>query len=488
MIVEFDIYTGNKGKITCPQHIMDAIRARLSIVNKNAEFLKRHTGRSAPRIYAITPSGRFEIGMFKQIKSVIDGLGAPVKYKYSDEFRKACVPQFPCHGGELANLGLSPYDYQEDSVRKMLRYGRGTILIGTGGGKTFIMSLFAKTVKDFEHSTRFLVIVPTLQLVEQTYSDFLDYGFPSEMVSKWSGKCKFQNTDVIIASASILQSKLSDLTFLKEIDVLMVDEVHILKKSNGINKIIDKIPTHNRFGFTGTMPEETEDIWNVLGKIGPVLYEKNSDSLRGGQFITDCRIDIIKVHYNHTSLTDLHRRMEEDERKYIAELEFTMEHAYRNELICKTATVARDNTLIMVDRIAHGELIRDILENSNSRKKIYFIQGDVKIDERERVREIMETEDNVICVAISKIFSTGINIKNIHNIIFATPGKAKVKLIQSIGRGLRLHENKSILRVFDFADNLHYSNRHLQKREKLYLSEKLNYEIRNIKEQSYRIG
>ncbi len=94
----------------------------------------------------------------------------------------------------------------------------------------------------------------------------------------------------------------------------------------------------------------------------------------------------------------------------------------------------------------------------------------------------MEVDDNIICIAISKIFSTGINIKNIHNIVFATPGKAKVKLIQSIGRGLRLHENKSLLKVFDFADNLHYSNKHLRKREKLYSTEKLNYEIKNIRE------
>jgi type I site-specific restriction endonuclease len=93
----------------------------------------------------------------------------------------------------------------------------------------------------------------------------------------------------------------------------------------------------------------------------------------------------------------------------------------------------------------------------------------------------MEANDNVICIAISKIFSTGINIKNIHNIIFATPGKAKVKLIQSIGRGLRLHENKDILKVIDISDNLHYANKHMRKREDLYNSEKLNYEIRRIK-------
>ena len=262
--VKFDIY-GNKGTIVTD--LLPTIREQLSVANKNAKFVKEKTGFNVPRLYCITPTGRFEIGLFKYIKNAITKLGTPVKYVYSDEFRSRCVPQFPNFDVDLPDLGLPPYDYQEKSVRRMLKFGRGCILIGTGGGKTFIMALFAKTVSEYAPNTKFLIIVPTLQLVEQTYDDFIDYGYDPSDISRWSGEHSYCDSNIIIANTSIMQSKKSDLTFLSKIDVLLVDEVHVLKKSNDINNIINAIPTHNRFGFTGTMPEETVDQWNVIGKI-----------------------------------------------------------------------------------------------------------------------------------------------------------------------------------------------------------------------------
>lgn len=478
--VKFDVYSTNKG--TIESSILPLIREKLSVVNKDARFVKKLTGRDVPRLYCITLGGKFDIGIFATIKNIIKDLPVEVKFEYTPAFRARCAPQLAGFDQPLPSLGLPPYDYQESSVRKMLKFGRGNLVIGTGGGKTFIMALLAKAVRKNTKLRKVLIIVPTLQLVEQTYTDFIDYGYDKSTISRWSGGHDFQDTDIIVANTSIMQSKLADLKFLSTIDVLMVDEVHILKKSNGINKIIDKIPTANRFGFTGTMPEEVIDQWNVMGKIGPILYTKASDSLREGKFISECKIDIIKVNYNNASLVELHKLLDSRVEKYLAETDFIIDHAYRNHLICKTSIVARGNSLIMVDRIVHGETIRDMLGSMCDHKKIYFIQGDVGVKDREKVRDIMENEEDVICVAISKIFSTGINIKNIHNIIFATPGKAKVKLIQSIGRGLRLHAMKKILRVFDFADDLHYSNRHLLARVKLYASEKLKYDIRNIQE------
>ena len=480
IIVEFTIAQGNKAIITTS--LLSIIREKLSVVNKNARFVNKRIARHVERIYAITPAGRFDIGLFHDIKKLIDGFNSPVKYVYSDAFKEACLPQYSFYKNPLPNLKFPPYDYQETSVKKMLQFGRGLILIGTGGGKTFIMSLFAKAVQTNAPNTKFLIVVPTIQLVEQTYADFIDYGFDSETVSRWSGTYPYQNTNIIVVSTSILQSKLTDLTPLGSIDVLMVDEVHILKRNNGINKVLDKVQTPHRYGFTGTMPEETIDQWNVRGKTGGLLFEKNSDSLRDGEFISEAKINIIKINYNLDSLKDLHERLEATPTKYISELEFMIESTFRNNTIIQTGLVSRKNTLIMVDRIVHGEELERLMNTATTIKKIYFIQGDVAVDDREKVRDIMENEDNVICIAISKIFSTGINIKNIHNIIFATPGKAKVKLIQSIGRGLRLHEEKDILNVYDFADNLHYSNRHLSKREILYSKEKLNYEIRSINE------
>lgn len=115
-------------------------------------------------------------------------------------------------------------------------------------------------------------------------------------------------------------------------------------------------------------------------------------------------------------------------------------------------------------------------------KQIYFIRGEVEITERERIRSLIENRTDVVVVAISKIFSTGINIKNLHYIIFACGGKAKIKIVQSIGRGLRLHKDKDKLIIFDIADDLKYSDIHMHKRITLYEKEKINYSIKKIEE------
>ena len=136
----------------------------------------------------------------------------------------------------------------------------------------------------------------------------------------------------------------------------------------------------------------------------------------------------------------------------------------------------------MVDYIKHGEDLYALFKKTCKHKKVYFIRGDVDVVEREKVRRLMEKRDDIIIIAISKIFSTGIDIKNLHYIIFASGGKAKIKILQSIGRGLRLHKNKEQLIIFDIADNLHYGIKHVEKREQFYKSESIEYGTRTLKE------
>ena len=135
-----------------------------------------------------------------------------------------------------------------------------------------------------------------------------------------------------------------------------------------------------------------------------------------------------------------------------------------------------NNTLILIDYIEHGEILLEYVSSYCEGKKVFFICGDVEVDERRKIQQLMETETNVIVIAISKIFSTGINIKNLHYIIFANGGKAKIRIIQSIGRGLRLHKDKKQLIIFDIADNLIYGQRHVEQRKELYKTENIKYE------------
>jgi len=286
-------------------------------------------------------------------------------------------------------------------------------------------------------------------------------------------------SNVIIANLGILQSKNTDLTWLKNVDALIVDEVHKIRRGNEVNKVIKNIKTPVRFGFTGTMPENLLDQWNIIGKIGPVIYEKNSYELRLESFISGVNVQIFKIKYNEDPFKDL---VISAVNRYREEQKFLIRNEFRNKLLSKICCRLNNNALILVDFIEHGQRLYDQLKILCPNKKIYFIRGDVEIEQREHVRKLMEEHTDVVVVAISKIFSTGINIKNLHYILFACGGKAKIKIVQSIGRGLRLHKDKDKLIIMDIADDLRYSLAHMQKRISLYEKEKISYTIKEIEE------
>jgi superfamily II DNA or RNA helicase len=153
-------------------------------------------------------------------------------------------------------------------------------------------------------------------------------------------------------------------------------------------------------------------------------------------------------------------------------------------VICKLCSNIDNNSLLLVDRIEHGVMLEQELKRSLKNKIVYFIRGEVEVDQREKIRKMMEVRHDIVCVAISKIFSTGINIKNLHYIMFCSGGKAKVKIVQSIGRGLRKHDTKDKLIIIDLADQLHYGKQHMNKRIKLYDSENFKYDYQQIQEKN----
>jgi superfamily II DNA or RNA helicase len=164
----------------------------------------------------------------------------------------------------------------------------------------------------------------------------------------------------------------------------------------------------------------------------------------------------------------------ETQDRYREELNFIYESFDRNTFLSKLVGKLPNNTLILVNHIKHGEALMNYLSTLEG-KQVYFIRGEVDVEERDKIKGIMEKDHNVICVAISAIFSTGVNIKNLHNIVFAAGGKSFVRTVQSIGRGLRKHHSKNKLVIIDICDNLPYGIRHNEKRKEIYESEKIRY-------------
>ena len=236
-----------------------------------------------------------------------------------------------------------------------------------------------------------------------------------------------------------------------------------------MSKMVQQIHTTHKFGFTGTLPESPMNKWNVIGKIGPVLMEKNSHELRSESYLTNAKVKMLRVSYQQSVVSsDVQRATQ----AYEDETNFIKTNTYRHKLITTVCSNFDNNVLVLVNHIDHGLALMEHLQTL-SHKQVFFIRGEVEVEDRDRVKHIMETCNNVVCVAISSIFSTGVNITNIHMIMFAAGGKSFVRVVQSIGRGLRLHESKNELLIVDVADELTYGKKHADRRRQIYKQQQI---------------
>jgi len=460
----------------------EEIREHFSVHNDAAKFA-RYKNRFIPsRRYVITPQGRFEPGLYHTIKQYIRDNTEGCKIHITDSLREIVNPGYDrVYHESRAKLSLDLRDYQQSIVSACLKYGRGVTILATAGGKTLTIASLIQSVYQSCKQLKCLILVPDLGLVNQTSSDFHEYS-TTFLHSKWTGSDKLNlGSNVIIANMGILQSSKSETDWIKDIDMLIIDEVHKLRKDNKINKLIKTIRTPHKFGFTGTMPEQQLDQWNIIGKIGKILYERNSYQLREQQYVAKARVQVIKILYNEKPPVFPADRFDPSAR-FRREQQFIAKNTFRNSVISKLSGSFDNNCLIMIDYIEHGEELYGILRSQCPQKQVFFIRGDVAVEERDKVKKLMEKTSDVVCIAISKIFSTGINIKNLHYIVFAGGGKAKVKIIQSIGRGLRLHKDKKGVIIIDIADMLHYGSQHYTKRLSLYKGEKIDYGIKKIEQ------
>lgn len=473
-MINIDFIDG-KGVIS-GDHFME-IREFFSIDNPAAKFARGFF--VAKRLYAIGTNGKFNIGLLEEIQKFIIRKKYDTKFNISKEAKAELYPKL--EKPLIQRLSKDLRYYQEDSLNKCLQIGRGVLLLGTGAGKTLTCAglidnfyLYAKDTKSF----KCLIIVPGTGLASQTYREILEYNV-SYSVTLWTGKDKPDfSANVIIANTEILQSRFAENKWLQDIDLLVVDECHKLTAKSELTKMVSKIKTPNKFGLTGTLPENNIDKWNVIGKMGPVIMEKSSSELREEKFLTNAKIKVFNLEYK-TKPEKVANINPTD--RYFAELEFIANNTFRNDVIKSISTNFKNNLLILVNNISHGENLFNLLSKIEG-KQVFYIKGEVEVEDREEVKKVMEGNDNVVCIAISAIFSTGINIKNIHGIMFAAGGKSFIRTVQTIGRGLRLNENKENLLIIDLSDRLEYGIQHGKKRKEIYVKENIEFTDHTVKE------
>ena len=369
-----------------------------------------------------------------------------------------------------------PRDYQIEGVYDALRHNRKLLISPTASGKSLmIYSLVRYYV---EKQQNILIVVPTTSLVEQMYKDFEDYGWNvgSYGHKVYAGKERETDSQVIITTWQSIYKLPTQ--YFSRFNVVIGDEAHQFKSKSLISIMTKLANAKYRFGFTGTLDGSQTHKWVLEGLFGPSYKIIKTDELMSKGHLAKLDINVILLKH-------LPNRFEtyEDEVKYI------IGHQRRNKFIKNLALDLKGNTLILFARVeGHGQPLYELINNSNQieNRHVFFVHGGVDTEDREKVREITEKENNAIIVASYGTFSTGINIKNLHNVIFASPSKSRIRNLQSIGRVLRKGDKKTKATLYDIADDISYKSRknytlnHLIERIKIYNEENFNYDIVNI--------
>jgi superfamily II DNA or RNA helicase len=383
-------------------------------------------------------------------------------------------------------LPFQPREYQGDAIETALIRTRAILLSPTGSGKSFIIYLIAKywlnyltTGFDYPKASKILLIVPTTSLVEQMYQDFIDYGLNKSGMHKiYSGKDKDNIKSVIVISTWQSIYKLPKKWF-EQFGMILGDECHGFK-SKSLSSIMNKsIDAKYRYGFTGTLDGTQTHKLVLEGLFGPVYQVTTTKALQDNKTLAPLDIKVLLLNYSEQVRKDFGKKT------YQEEIDFIIGNSVRNKFICNLALGTNGNTLVLFNRVdAHGKPLFDLINSkAESNRKIFFVSGEVATSDRESIRKIVEKQDNAIIVASMGTFSTGINIRNLHNIIFASPSKSQIKVLQSIGRGLRVADNGRETKLFDVADDLHWKNRknytllHSAERLKIYKKEQFKHKI-----------
>jgi superfamily II DNA or RNA helicase len=367
-------------------------------------------------------------------------------------------------------------DYQIKAFAHCVRKNRALLLSPTASGKSLIIYLLVRWF-----SSKTLIIVPTVSLVSQLQKDFKDYGYDSNKYVHeiMSGREKTTDVPIIISTWQSIY-KMPKKWF-DQFDVVIGDEAHLFK-AKSLTSILTKLEDCKyRFGLTGTLDGSQTHRLVLEGLFGAVKQVTTTKELMDKSNLANLTIKALVLKHDE-SICKANKN-----HKYQDEIDYIVRSNSRNKFIRNLTLSLEGNTLLLYQFVEkHGQVLYDMICAKCEDRPVFFIHGGVGVDEREEVRRITEEENGAIIVASFGTFSTGINIRRLHNIIFASPSKSKIRTLQSIGRGLRIGENKDSATLFDIADDLTYKSRknftldHFMERMKIYNDEKFEYKIYTI--------
>jgi superfamily II DNA or RNA helicase len=380
----------------------------------------------------------------------------------------------------LESLG-APFDvrdYQYDAISHGIKNKRCILLSPTGSGKSFIIYNLMRWYLD-NHEQKVLVIVPTTSLVEQMYKDFADYGFDVEDACHrvYSGKDKNTEKRIIISTWQSIYKLSGD--WFHQFGAIFGDEVHGFK-AKSLSGIMNKAKNAEyRFGTTGTLDGTETNKLVLEGLFGSVYKVTTTVELQKKNTLAGLDIKVMLLNYHN----DICHWMQN--KTYQEEIDYIVTNEKRNKFITNLALSLEGNTLVLFQYVEkHGKVLYDMMtEKAEDGRRIFYVSGEVDTADREQIRGIVEKQKDAIIVASLGTFSTGINIRNLSNICFASPSKSQIKVLQSIGRGLRKSDDGRDTTLYDIADDFHvkshknFTLRHSAERIKIYTKEGFQYKI-----------
>ena len=367
---------------------------------------------------------------------------------------------------------VKPRDYQVDTVFHALKEYRKTIVSPTGSGKSLMIYAIVRYLKSIGKKS--LIVVPTKSLVEQMSKDFIDYGWDKDNIHKiYQGHSLESSAPVTISTFQSIYGL--DKSWYRKFDAVVGDECHNFK-AKVLQGIMKKCPDAKwRYGFTGTLDGKNVNKLILEGQFGPVYQTTSSSDLMNKGFLAQLKVEIITLKHPARRFAN-----------YNEEIEYLGESVERNEFIVDLATKLKGNVLVLFTRVeGHGIPLYDMITKKSD--NVHIIHGDIDVQKREAVRSLCEKTNNNIILGSYGTMSTGVNIKNLHHVIFASPSKSRIRVLQSIGRGLRKAKGKDSVMLYDIADDFrknggrnNFTLNHLVERMKFYVDEDFKYRVTEL--------
>ena len=360
-------------------------------------------------------------------------------------------------------------DYQVEAINNFLNTPQSLQEIATGAGKTITTATLSHIA---EAHGRTLVIVPNKSLVTQTEEDYINCGLDvgvyfgdRKELGKTHTICTWQSLNILDKKHKDGEAILSLAEFLDGVSTVIVDEVHQAKAEvlkNLLTRNLKNAPI--RWGLTGTIPKERFEFESIHASLGPVIGEISAKELQDKGVLSQCHVNVVQL------IDTVVHRDYQSELKYLVTDKNRI--AYLSKLLNK---IKQDgNTLILVDRISAGEMLQELIPNS------VFVKGDVKLKDRKEAYDEINEGTNHVVIATYGVASVGINIPRIFNLVLIEPGKSFVRVIQSIGRGVRKAKDKDFVQIWDLTSTCKFAKRHLTQRKKFYREAQYPFTIEKV--------